>query len=86
MRVLLPHLRAQINSLKLRANDQMLKHPDVKNVNKSKNRLTQTKLESKERDKKNTRPAGGFGLVSLHRALGRERLRAVTLHGRTCCY
>ena len=30
-------------------NEEMLKNPDVKNVNKSKNRLTPSKLESKKR-------------------------------------
>ena len=30
----------------------MLRNPDVKNANKSKNRFTLTKLESKKRDKK----------------------------------
>ena len=31
---------------------QMLKNPDVKNVNKSKNRLTSAKLESKKQGQK----------------------------------
>ena len=32
----------------------MLKNPDVKNVNKIKNRLAPVKLESKKQDKKKT--------------------------------
>ena len=38
--------------LQCKENDQMLKNSDVKNVNKSKNRLTPVKLESKKQDKK----------------------------------
>ena len=40
------------STLECNENVQMLKNPVVKNVNKSKNRLTPVKLESKKLDKK----------------------------------
>ena len=42
----------------------MLKNPDVKNVNKSKNRFTPAKLESKKQDKKPLTPRKGSGGAS----------------------
>ena len=40
------------STLECKENGQMLKTPDVKNVNKRKNRLTPVKLESKNQHKK----------------------------------
>ena len=46
------------NILECKENDQMLKNPDMKNVNKRKNSLTPVKLESKKQDKKKHSPGG----------------------------
>ena len=51
------------STLECKENNEMLKNPEVKNVNKSKNRLTPAKLDSKKQDKKVLASRVGTGHV-----------------------
>ena len=60
------------STLECKEKVQKLRILHIKNVNKRKNRLTPVKLESKEQDKKNTRPMGrpvSISVVLLHEDL-----------------